>query len=501
MTKVFTKPRTFYDTFERKGGADPQSTHYCPGCGHGTVHKLIAEAIDDLEIGERTILVSPVGCAVFAYYYLDVGNVQAAHGRAPAVATGIKRARPHSIVITYQGDGDLAAIGLNNIMQAANRGEQITVFFINNALYGMTGGQMAPTTLIGQKTTTTPSGRNPENEGYPLAMCEILTRLPAPVYIERVAVGSPKQVMRARKAVRKALTCQIEGKGFAFVEILSQCPTGWQMTPEESIHWLEQELMPVFPLGVFRDEIATRPARSPSAFWPSAAEIQAVALAAGKSKAPGSEAVAAGEPAATRPRPERGFEARIKVAGFGGQGVLYLGEVLAEAGMRSGLDVSWLPSYGPEMRGGTAHCHVMLSAGRIGSPLVERATHLIAMNRPSLERFGPEVVPGGAILYDSSLIESPPELAGRVAIPIPATATADRLGTTRVANTVLLGALVAHLGQPDPESVLRTLAKAGGKAELSALNRQAFAAGFELGSAAATSATPATSAATAAAGA
>ena len=208
--QVLAKPEAFYDKFERKGGANLETTHYCPGCGHGNIHKILAEAITDFNIADRTILISPVGCSVFAYYYFDVGNVQAAHGRAPAVATGLKRANPETIIISYQGDGDLAAIGSAEIINAANRGENITVIFINNAIYGMTGGQMAPTTMIGQKTTTSPYGRKSENEGYPIRMCELISTLEAPVYVERVALIDFKSINRAKKAIRKALKNQIE---------------------------------------------------------------------------------------------------------------------------------------------------------------------------------------------------------------------------------------------------------------------------------------------------
>jgi 2-oxoisovalerate ferredoxin oxidoreductase beta subunit len=484
MTRVFAKPRAFYDLFERRGEVDSQSTHYCPGCGHGTLHKLIAEAVDDLGIRDRTILVSPVGCAVFAYYYFDVGNVQAAHGRAPAVATGVKRARPGAIVIAYQGDGDLAAIGLNNIVQAANRGELITVFFVNNALYGMTGGQMAPTTLIGQRTTTTPLGRNPENEGYPLAMCELLASLRAPAYIERVAVGDPKHIMKARKAVRRALECQVEGKGFAFVECLAQCPTGWKMTPEESVRWMMEAMTPVFPLRVFRDEIAGRLPRHPAPSTLNAARIRAAV----HPQVSGSRAGAT--PPASAATPDSGWsqaglaaEIRLKVAGFGGQGVLFLGETLATAGMREGYQVSWLPSYGPEMRGGTAHCNVILSPTPIGSPLVERATHLVAMNRPSLERFLFEVVRGGEVLYDSSLIDTSPSRKDVTAVPVPATQVADRLGSARVANMVMLGALMARTNHPGLQTVIDLLTEGGGKRELVDLNQKAVKSGAELASA------------------
>ncbi len=524
MSKVFTKPRAFYEVFERKGGPEPEATHYCPGCGHGTLHKLIAEAVDDLGIRDRTILVSPVGCSVFAYYYFDLGNVQAAHGRAPAVATGIKRARPESIVVTYQGDGDLAAIGLNNIVQAANRGEHMTVFFINNALYGMTGGQMAPTTLIGQKTTTTPYGRAAENEGFPLTMCELLSALRTPVYIERVSVASPKLIMKARKAVRHALECQVEGKGFSFVEVVAQCPTGWKMTPEQSLKWLEENLLPVFPLKLFRDEFGEReghPRKAKTitdeavrqAVYPRMAEEPAAApvddvgpavagngdggrpitAAAAKGTPPSISsagqgargAVPTATPVKRAPGSERATsEVRLKIAGFGGQGILYLGEVLATAGMREGYQVSWLPSYGPEMRGGTAHCHVTLSPKMVGSPLVEHATHLIAMNRPSLEKFTKDVNPGGMIIYDTSLIDIEPPRDDVVAVPIPATKTADDIGATRVANIVMLGAFVTLIGYPAIDTVRAALSEAGGRAELIALNKKALLAGHELGKAA-----------------
>jgi len=203
--QILQKPDTFYRSYDRKPGTDKRATHYCPGCGHGILHKLIAEAIQEMGVSDKTVLISPVGCSVFAYYYFDVGNIQVAHGRAPASATGVKRARPDSLVITYQGDGDLAAIGWNNVFHAANRGEQITVFFVNNAIYGMTGSQMAPTSLIGQKTMTSPRGRDPRNEGYPIKVCEVLSVLEAPAYIERTSLGDTKSINQTRRAVRKAI--------------------------------------------------------------------------------------------------------------------------------------------------------------------------------------------------------------------------------------------------------------------------------------------------------
>ena len=266
------KPRSFYDRFTRKAG-DPEVTHYCPGCGHGALHKLIAEAIDDLGIQNQTILVSPVGCSVFAYHYFDVGNVQAAHGRACAVSTGIKRSQPGSVVISYQGDGDLASIGIAETLHAANRGENITVFFVNNAIYGMTGGQMAPTTLVGQKTVTSPKGRNPLSEGHPLHICELLSSLEGVSYLERVALAGPRHHMKARQAVRKALRCQMEGRGFSLVEVLSACPTGWKKTPADAWHWIEEQMLPVFPLGVFKEPPKTEAA---SRAWPVPASAEQV---------------------------------------------------------------------------------------------------------------------------------------------------------------------------------------------------------------------------------
>ncbi len=227
------------------------NTHYCPGCHHGIVHRLLAEVIDELGIQEKTIIMAPVGCSVLIYNYFEVDAVECAHGRAPAVATGIKRARPDSIVITYQGDGDLAAIGTAEIVHAATRGERITTIFINNTNFGMTGGQMAPTTHIGQKTETTPYGRSPERNGYPIRVAEMLATLNGPAYIARVAVNNPANVMRARNSIKKAIQVQIEGKGFGFVEVISTCPTNWGLKPTEAIKWLEENMIPYYPLGEF----------------------------------------------------------------------------------------------------------------------------------------------------------------------------------------------------------------------------------------------------------
>lgn len=228
-------------------------THYCPGCTHGIIHKMICEVIDELGIQERTVGIAPVGCSVLIYNYVDVDFVEAAHGRAPASATGIKRTRPDRIVFTYQGDGDLASIGAAEIIHAANRGENITVIFVNNAIYGMTGGQMAPTTLLEQVTTTTPLGREASAAGYPIRVCELLSTLAAPAYIERCSAAKQQYLPALKKALKKAFQNQVEGKGFSLVEVLSTCPTNWGMTPLAACDWLEENMRPFFPLGKFKD--------------------------------------------------------------------------------------------------------------------------------------------------------------------------------------------------------------------------------------------------------
>jgi len=228
-------------------------THYCAGCGHGIVHRLICEAVDEFGVREKTVAVAPVGCAVLAYDYFDFDVCEAPHGRTPAVATGIKRALPDRFVFSYQGDGDLAAIGMAEIIHAANRGENICVFFVNNAVYGMTQGQMAPTSLVGQQTATTPRGRDPKNEGFPIRMCELIATLEAPAYVERVTVSSPANIRRAKKAIRRAFQTQLDGKGFSFIEVLSPCPTYWRWDPVTSVKELEKRMIPVFPLVVYRN--------------------------------------------------------------------------------------------------------------------------------------------------------------------------------------------------------------------------------------------------------
>ena len=236
--------------FERTPTLKDCPTHYCPGCGHGIAHRLIAEIIDELDIRDRTIGIAPVGCAVLAYDYLDVDMVEVAHGRPPAVATGMKRTNPDKIIFSYQGDGDLASIGAAEILHAGHRGEQITVIFINNAVYGMTGGQMAPTTMLDQVTATTPNGRSAAEQGYPLQVSELLATLPGTIYIERCALSSVAQIRKTKKAIKHAFELQLEGaEGMSMVEVLSPCPTYWRMSPAKAMEWLESNMTKVFPLG------------------------------------------------------------------------------------------------------------------------------------------------------------------------------------------------------------------------------------------------------------
>ena len=433
------KATGFYETFDRKDGS--RTTTYCAGCGHGIVHKLIAEAIADMGLQDRTVFVSPVGCAAFCYYYFDCGNVAAPHGRASAVATGISRSLPDKVVIAYQGDGDLGAIGFNNAFQAANRGEGFACFFINNSLYAMTGGQMAPTTLAGQKTTTTPYGRDVTRDGYPLKVCEVFAQLDAPTYIERVSVADTKRIMQAKKAVRKAIEVQRDGKGFAFVEVLSPCPTNWHMDPVRSAEHCTEVMEKTFPLGCYRDRISDAKPRRPREATTTLAEL-------------------IGRGSGVEPVIDSSFGTKgMKFSGFGGQGVLSLGLVVAEAASRAGRFVSWFPSYGPEQRGGAASCSVVMGGTEIGSPTVDSPDVLVAMNRPSLERFAPTVRSGGTALYDPSIpVEFTPPSEVRM-LPFPAIEVAKEAGVPKAVNTAFLGALSAYGLLPIPdEDVLSSLA-------------------------------------------
>ena len=463
------KAKSFYERYERKGELQHQ-THFCPGCGHGQVHKMLARAIDELGIQDKTIMVGPVGCGVFTYNYFDVGNISAAHGRAPAVATGVKRSRPASIVIDYQGDGDLAAIGSSEILHAANRGEQITVIFINNAIYSMTGGQSAPTTLLGQKSMTSPNGRCANNEGYPLHVSELLATLEAPVYIERVGLGDTKQIVQATRAIKRAVENQVRGLGFSFIEVLSPCPTLFKLTPLEAQHWVRDMMEKTFPLGVFCDRTKEATPRPLPEAAPALSQLPQI-LGVDNASLP------EGNPLATTAAE---LDLRVRVAGFGGQGVLLLGEVLADAGLDAGLEVSWLPSYGPEMRSGTSNCHVRLARRVIDSPMVANPGVLVAMNEPSLRKFVKNVPAGGWILYNGDEFPADCVQKNVRVLARPFTEIANELGNARAGNMVMLGALLEITGVLQDVNIDAALKRLVKNPRWTELNRRALERGREL---------------------
>ena len=464
------KAKSFYERYERKAELQHQ-THFCPGCGHGNIHKMLAAAIDELGIQDRTVMIGPVGCGVFTYYYFDVGNVQAAHGRAPAVATAMRRSLPESIVIGYQGDGDLSAIGSAEILHAANRGENITIIFVNNAIYSMTGGQAAPTTLIGQKSTTTPNGRSSASEGYPLRICELLATLEAPAYIERVGLGDNKQLAQAARAIKRAVENQVRGLGFSLIEVLSPCPTIWKMSPVDSQRWVRDVMEKTFPLGVFCDRTKERIAAPPRDPAPALAELPLI-LGVAEDDLPDGHAVDLA--------PEQAIDLQVRIAGFGGQGVLLLGEVLAEAGLDSRLEVSWLPSYGPEMRSGTSNCHVRLSREAIDSPLVSAPNILVAMNEPSLRKFDKSVCTGGWIIYNGEEFPADCRREGVHVLAAPFTDLADKMGDKRAANMMMLGAVLEIAGVLPEDSVGEALRRLVKNSRWVDLDERAIARGREL---------------------
>ncbi len=450
-----TKPAgaAFYRHFDRHAdgkGLKGSTTHYCPGCGHGLVHKYLAECISELGIEDRTIAISPVGCAVFLYYYFDVGNTQAAHGRAPAVAIGHKTANPDSIVVSYQGDGDLASIGLAEIIHAAQLGIPISVVFVNNAIYGMTGGQMAPTTLMGQKSATTPYGRGPF-QGLPLKVAEMVAGLAGPVYVERTALFDQKSRLRTKKAIRKALQLQVDGKGFSLVEVLAECPTHLKMTPQEAEAWVKECMVPEYPLGVLKDE------DRPGAFFggerPSFDPARILDIVGAGTEAP--ERFAKGFPEHLH-----ASDVSLKLAGAGGDGAQTAAMVLARAAIAEGFDATHIPSYGPESRGGTSYADVHVARTEVLSPASPRPRVLVAFNAPSLAKFGPAVPEGGVIVYDSSVITEVPELSsGVMVVPVPCTEAAHGLGKAVVKNMVALGALCEATRILPEESFLAVIRK------------------------------------------
>ncbi len=432
-----------HTTYQRKEG-DQENTHYCPGCGHGVIQKMIAKAIDDLGIQDRVIFLSPVGCSVFSYYYYDTANIQCSHGRAPAVGTGVKRVLPDSIVISYQGDGDLAGIGTTEIIHAANRGEQLTVFFINNATYGMTGGQMAPTTLLHEKTLTTPFGRDVNRDGEPIAMAEVIASLRAPIYVQRCAVSSTKELLNTKKAIEIGLKNQVEKRGFSFIEILSPCPTNWKMSSVEARSYIDEVMTRYYPLGTLVDKRETLMENSLPAF-PYMEDSTLLSLLQGKQIPKSFEKTSIEE------------QKTITIAGFGGQGILSGGTVFAHAAMTHQLGVSWLPSYGPEMRGGKASVTVMVSDEQIGSPLAEKIDYLLAMNGPSLSFYQSMVKKHGTIIINSSLIEQQEIRKDVNVYYIDATKIAQEALVPSAASVVLVVALAYVSNIVSIESLIEAL--------------------------------------------
>ncbi len=458
----------FFEHFDRHAhgkGLKGAATHYCPGCGHGLIHKYLAEAINSLGIQDRTIMISPVGCAVFLYYYFDTGNTQAAHGRAPAVALGHKFANPDSIVVSYQGDGDLASIGLAEIMHAAQLGVPISVIFVNNGIYGMTGGQMAPTTLMGQRSSTTPMGRE-RMQGPPLHVAEMMASLDGPVYVERTALYDQKTRKATQKAIKKVLQLQIDGRGFGIVEILAECPTHWGLSPIKSEEHVRDEVVPVFPLGVFKD-VDEDPWFHPEKpeFDP---EKMLDILEAERDEMP---TFTKGFPTHLDPD-----DVSVKVAGSGGDGAQTAALLITKAAITEGYDATHIPSYGPESRGGTSYADVHVAREEVLSPAAAKPLVLLAFNAPSLAKFGPAVKENGVVIYDSSVITEVPEFAPGVrVVPVPCGAIAQNLGTRVVKNVVALGALQEATKILDEDSFLTALrVSLKHKCAMIPLNEEAF---------------------------
>ena len=465
----------FYRQFERNNHAEGVSAHtttYCPGCGHGLAQKYLAEAIDELGVQDRTVLVSPVGCSVFSYYYFDVGNTQAAHGRAPAVGLGHKTANPDSIVICYQGDGDLASIGLAEIVSTAQLGIPVTIIFINNAIYGMTGGQMAPTTLMGQPTSTTPDGRKPL-AGQPLKMAELIAGLDGPVFVERVALFNNKQRVHAKRAIKRALELQVEGTGFAFIEVLSECPLYLGLEPPAAEDWVREHMVPEFPLGVKKDTSATT--TFPPIPRPTFDPLQLLDAVRAQTERP--PRYAAGFPAHLDPD-----DISIKFAGAGGDGIQTAAMIVTHCAINEGFDATDIPSYGPQSRGGTSYADVHVALDEVLSPAVAHPHVLVAFNAPSLAKFGPTVRPGGVVIYDSSIVTGDVANLGADVrlVPVPMARLAKGVGTEKVKNIVALGALQSATQILPTDSFEYAIRGALiGKSAQFAMNEAAFEAGVQ----------------------
>ncbi|MFN8177565.1 MAG: 2-oxoacid:acceptor oxidoreductase family protein [bacterium] len=465
------RANAFFQHFDRHAngkGLKGATTHYCPGCGHGLIHKYLAECISELGIQDRTVAISPVGCAVFLYYYFDVGNTQAAHGRAPAVAIGHKTANPEAVVVSYQGDGDLASIGLAEIIHAAQLGMPISVVFVNNAIYGMTGGQMAPTTLPGQVSSTTPEGRG-AFQGPPLKVAEMIAGLDGPVYVERTALFDQKSRNRTKRAIRKVLQLQMEGTGFGLVEVLAECPTHLKMTPLQAEAWVKDVMVPAYPLGVLKNV-----EREPAFRWAPPEYDPARVMEVLDAPREAMPRFAKAFPAHLHPE-----DVALKLAGAGGDGAQTAAMLLARAAIAEGFDATHIPSYGPESRGGTSYADVHVARTEVLSPASPRPHALVAFNAPSLAKFGPTVQEGGIVVYDSSVISEVPALAARVrAVGVPCTELAHNLGKAVVKNMVALGALRAATRILPEESLLATVARSlKADCAMLELNVEAFKAG------------------------
>ena len=396
---VYAKPKLITDNV----------MHYCPGCSHGTVHKLIAEVIEEMGFAEKTVGVSPVGCSVFAYNYIDIDWIEAAHGRALAVATAVKRLYPGNLVFTYQGDGDLSAIGTAESIHAAARGENVVAIYINNAIYGMTGGQMAPTTLLGMKTATTPYGRDPRLNGYPYKIAEMMAHLDGATFITRQSVHTPANVRKCKRAIRKAF----DGRQGLFAR-------GGRFDLQQRLETLARGL--------------ERVARTEHAALLSAGRYQGRKI-------------------------RDAMKETLIIAGFGGQGVLSMGKILAYSGVMQDFEVTWMPSYGPEMRGGTANVTVILSDRKISSPIAHEFDTAIILNQQSMEKFEPMVRPGGILIYDTNGITRHPVREDIEVYAIDATAECARMGQAKLFNTMILGGYLKVRPVVEMENVMVGLKK------------------------------------------
>lgn len=442
---------------------------FCPGCGHGMILKVLGEAIDELGIKDQMVFGCDIGCSLLSWDFFSIDTVQTHHGRTTPVITGMKRAKPEIIGVAYMGDGGGYAIGSQHLFNAAVRNENITIILCNNCNYGMTGGQMAPTTLMGMKTATSPAGRTPLM-GQPLRMAEMIAGLQGPVYVERVALYDAKQRTRAKRAIRKALECQVENKGFSFVEVLAECPTHLRLDPVATEKWVAEQMTQIFPLGLMKD--VTKDASFPALPRPSFSEERLLEVV-------GASMEEVSRFATSFPSHLAKGDVALKLAGAGGDGAQTAAMLITNAAINEGFDSTHIPSYGPESRGGTSYADVHVAEREVLSPAAPNPHLLVAFNAPSLAKFGPAVQPGGVVVYDSSTIHSVPELpAGVTAHGVPFTQIAADLGRTLVKNVVALGALQEATQLFPKETFLYAIRNAlKEKCAMIPLNEEAFAWG------------------------